>query len=115
MGGRSKPPPWVRWAGEDLVLIGLDVRRTVDALLLGLVSGEPLDETIRQLQAARRLADDIVANGKDLQHAATINDLVEWALADDAFLTVLESKLEERARHPPGSRTETMKGGHRQS
>ena len=108
MGGRTKPPPWVRWVGEDLVLIGLDVRRTVDALLLGLVSGEPLDETIRQLQAARRVADTIVAQGRDLQHAPATDQLVEWALRDEAFLAVLD-----RARHPPRSRTRT-KGGERQ-
>ena len=114
MGGRTKPPPWVRWAGEDLVVLGLDVRRTLDALLLGLVTGEPLDGTIRKLQRAGQLADELVAQGKDLQHAPTTHTLVEWALKDDAFITVLESKLEERARHPPRSRTESTKGGERQ-
>jgi len=67
----------VRWAGEDLVLLGLDVRRVLDGLLLGLVSGEPLDQAIRGLQRARQLADDVVAKGKDLQHAPSTTTLVE--------------------------------------
>ena len=114
MGGRTKPPPWVRWAGEDLVVLGLDVRRALDGLLLGLVSGEPLDEVIRAVHRARQLADKVVDCGKDLQHAPDTNTLVEWAMADEAFLTVLESRLQQRARRPPGSRTETQGGGERQ-
>jgi len=103
----------VRWAGEDLVVLGLDVRRALDGLLLGLVAGEPLDEVIRAVHRARQLADKVVDCGKDLQHAPDTNTLVEWAMADEAFLTVLESKI-AAARRPPGSRSGTQTGGERQ-
>ncbi len=112
MGGRTKPPPWVRWAGEDLVALGLDIRQELDGLLLGLVSGDPLDETIRKVQDVRHLADEVVAQAKDLQHAPSTNGLVEWAMRDDAFCTVLQSKLS--VRRPPRSHTTPTRGDARQ-
>lgn len=76
--------------------LGLQVRRELDALLMGLVMGAPLDETIRQLQALRGLADEAIAKGRDLQHAPGDGQLVDWAMGDEAFLAVLISRMEGR-------------------
>jgi hypothetical protein len=95
-----------------MVALGLNIRQELDGLLLGLVSGDPLDETIRKVQDVRHLADEVVAQAKDLQHAPSTNSLVEWAMQDDAFVTVLESKL--AVRRPPRPHTSPTKGGARQ-
>jgi hypothetical protein len=96
VGGRSKAPPWVRWAGQDLVALGMGLRQEVDALLVGLVMGAPLDETIRRVQGLRELADEAVARGKDLQHAPADGQLVDWAMRDENFLAVLVARMEGR-------------------
>ena len=95
MGGRTKAPPWVRWAGEELVALGLQARRELDALELSLATSEQLDPTVlRRLQGLRTLIDEAVGSGKDLQHAPTDAHLVTWAMEDEAFLAVLVSRLE---------------------
>jgi len=97
LGGRSKAPPWVRWAGEELVALGLQARRELDALELSLATADRLDTTtLRRLQSLRALVDEAVNGGKDLQHAPTDPQLVEWALGDEAFLAVLVNELEGR-------------------
>jgi len=95
LGGRSKAPPWVRWAGEELVALGLQARRELDALELSLATSEQLDTgVLRRLQSLRALVDEAVGSGKDLQHAPTDAHLVEWAMGDEAFLAVLVARME---------------------
>lgn len=95
VGGRTKAPPWVRWAGEELVALGLQARRELDALELSLATSEQLDPaTLRRLQSLRTLIDETVGSGKDLQHAPTDAHLVDWAMEDEAFLAVLVAAME---------------------
>jgi hypothetical protein len=96
---RNKPPYWVRWAGEEATAICLNLRDELNDVILSMLRGQRLDETVQQLQRMvpeiERMKDEQLRplkNGFDLN---SLSQLWDWLRQDEIALEYISRRIEE--------------------
>lgn len=83
----------MRWIGQD----GHGSVERIKALafdaIVGLIDGQRLDETLCQIRQIERETQVMDEGYIQLQHAATVEQLVDWIMNDETVLTLVRARL----------------------